>query len=152
MGRKQVPPLRSPRIPVEVGGAGKLHAVFLNEDRTRGPVLRNVTGIRVRSGRDDKFVWGRVRKCNSLRSFIPPLTCHRQVGSSHGKPHGTPERSGAGGMTNLGVALPRSVVVRKCRTELPRNLTWTRLAKVLKVPTTPSTEFTPNRGLYKKRL
>jgi hypothetical protein len=27
-----------PRIPVKVGGAGKLHAVFLNEDRTRRSV------------------------------------------------------------------------------------------------------------------
>jgi hypothetical protein len=27
-----------PRIPVEVGGAGKLYAAFLNESRTRGSV------------------------------------------------------------------------------------------------------------------
>ncbi len=33
-GAPQVPPLRYPRIPVEASGAGKVHAVFLNEDRT----------------------------------------------------------------------------------------------------------------------
>jgi hypothetical protein len=32
----QVPPLRFPRFPVEVGGVGELHAAFLNESRTRG--------------------------------------------------------------------------------------------------------------------
>jgi hypothetical protein len=37
-GALQIPPLRYPRIPVEVGGAGKLHAAFLNESRTRGSV------------------------------------------------------------------------------------------------------------------
>jgi hypothetical protein len=31
---------------------------------------------------DDKFVWGRRRYCKSLRSFIPSLTCHRQVSCS----------------------------------------------------------------------
>jgi len=58
---KAGPSTTLPRIPVEVVGAGELHAVFLKEDRTRGPVLRNVTGIRVRYGptasrgrRDDK--------------------------------------------------------------------------------------------------
>ncbi len=37
-GAPQIPPLRYPRIPVEVGGAGELHAAFLNESRTRGSV------------------------------------------------------------------------------------------------------------------
>jgi esterase/lipase superfamily enzyme len=37
-GRTAGPSTALPRIPVKVGGAGKLHAVFLNEDRTRGSV------------------------------------------------------------------------------------------------------------------
>jgi hypothetical protein len=32
----QVPPLRYPGFPVEVGGVGGLHAAFLTESRTRG--------------------------------------------------------------------------------------------------------------------
>jgi hypothetical protein len=32
----QVPPLRYPGFPVELGGVGKLHAAFLAESRTRG--------------------------------------------------------------------------------------------------------------------
>jgi hypothetical protein len=32
----QIPPLRYPGFPVEVGGVGELHAAFLNESRTRG--------------------------------------------------------------------------------------------------------------------
>src|SRR5271170_5579172 len=41
---QQVPPLRSPGFPVELGGAGKLHAPFLTERRTRGPVRYCVAG------------------------------------------------------------------------------------------------------------
>jgi hypothetical protein len=33
---KQVPPLRYPGFPVDIGGLGELHAAFLNESRTRG--------------------------------------------------------------------------------------------------------------------
>jgi hypothetical protein len=32
----QVPPLRYPGLPVELGGVGELHAAFLTESRTRG--------------------------------------------------------------------------------------------------------------------
>jgi hypothetical protein len=32
----QAPPLRYPGFPVELGGAGELHAAFLTESRTRG--------------------------------------------------------------------------------------------------------------------
>jgi hypothetical protein len=35
-GKLQVPPLRSPGFPVEVGGVGEIHAAFLTESRTRG--------------------------------------------------------------------------------------------------------------------
>src|ERR1700733_1495195 len=34
--KQQVPPLRSPGFPVEVGGVGELHAAFPAESRTRG--------------------------------------------------------------------------------------------------------------------
>ena len=34
--KPQVPPLRSPGFPVEVGGVGELPAAFLTESRTRG--------------------------------------------------------------------------------------------------------------------
>jgi hypothetical protein len=34
--KQQVPPLRYPGFPVEVGGVGELHAAFLTESRTRG--------------------------------------------------------------------------------------------------------------------
>jgi hypothetical protein len=36
--------LGCPRFPVELGGFGKLHAPFLTERRTRGPVLGCVAG------------------------------------------------------------------------------------------------------------
>ena len=55
-GKQQVPPLRYPGFPVEVGGVGELHAAFLTESRTRGrwgvPRLQEIRGS---SGRDDKF-------------------------------------------------------------------------------------------------
>ena len=35
-GEQQVPPLRYPVFPVEVGGVGELHAAFLTESRKRG--------------------------------------------------------------------------------------------------------------------
>jgi hypothetical protein len=35
-GKPQIPPLRYPGFPVEVGGVGGLHAAFLTESRTRG--------------------------------------------------------------------------------------------------------------------
>ena len=35
-----------PRIPVEVYGVDELHAAFLTESRTRGPVMCSVAGIR----------------------------------------------------------------------------------------------------------
>jgi hypothetical protein len=34
----QIPPLRYPGFPVDVGGVVELHAAFLKESRTRGPV------------------------------------------------------------------------------------------------------------------
>ena len=40
----QVPPLRYPEFPVEVGGVGELYAPFLTERRTRGPVQCRVAG------------------------------------------------------------------------------------------------------------
>src|ERR1700692_18912 len=40
----QIPPLRYPEFPVEVGGADEFHAAFLNESRTRGPVRRSEAG------------------------------------------------------------------------------------------------------------
>ncbi len=40
----QVPPLRSPLFPVELGGVGELHAAFLTESRTRGDVQHCVSG------------------------------------------------------------------------------------------------------------
>jgi hypothetical protein len=71
-----------PRIPVEVGGVGGLHAVFLGEDGTRGSVQGNVTGIRVRSGptagrgrRDDKGEGSALvgSNCWSREQQVPPL-------------------------------------------------------------------------------
>ena len=41
---QQVPPLRYPGFPVEVGGAGELHAAFFTESRTRVRVQRYVAG------------------------------------------------------------------------------------------------------------
>jgi hypothetical protein len=35
-----------PRFPVELGGVDTLHAPFLNERRTRGPLWRSVAGNR----------------------------------------------------------------------------------------------------------
>jgi hypothetical protein len=35
-GALQVPPLRYPGFPVELGGVGNLHVAFLEESRTRG--------------------------------------------------------------------------------------------------------------------
>ena len=37
---------RDARIPVEIVGAGEVHAAFLNESRTRGHVQRSVQEIR----------------------------------------------------------------------------------------------------------
>ncbi len=34
--KPQVPPLRYPEFPVEIGGVGELHAAFFTESRTRG--------------------------------------------------------------------------------------------------------------------
>jgi hypothetical protein len=42
--RLQIPPLRYPGFPVEVGGVGELHAAFFTESRTRGHVQRSVAG------------------------------------------------------------------------------------------------------------
>ena len=39
---QQVPPLRSPGFPVELGGVDALHAPFFTEGRTRGLVQRSV--------------------------------------------------------------------------------------------------------------
>ena len=47
----QIPRLRSPGFPVEVGGFLELHAPFLTERRTRCRVRCRVTG---NPGRDDK--------------------------------------------------------------------------------------------------
>ena len=41
---QQVPPLRSPGLPVELGGVDALHAPFFTEGRTRGLVQRSVAG------------------------------------------------------------------------------------------------------------
>ena len=56
--KQQVPPLRSPGFPVEVGGFGELHAPFYGKAHTlRRPVQRGrKSGGRF--GRDDKFVAG----------------------------------------------------------------------------------------------
>ena len=43
-GAQQVPPLRYPGFPVELGGVGELHAAFFTESRTRGYVQRCVAG------------------------------------------------------------------------------------------------------------
>jgi hypothetical protein len=43
-GPPQVPPLRYPGFPVEIGGVGELHAAFFTESRTRGHVQRSVAG------------------------------------------------------------------------------------------------------------
>jgi hypothetical protein len=43
-GEQQVPPLRSPGFPVELGGFGKLHAPLFTERRIRGSVQRGVAG------------------------------------------------------------------------------------------------------------
>ena len=50
----QIPPLRSPGFPVELGGFVALHAPFFTEGRTRGLVGDAWQEIRVRFGRDDK--------------------------------------------------------------------------------------------------
>jgi high-affinity nickel-transport protein len=68
---KAGPSTALPRFPVEVGGVGGPHAAFLNESRTRGRVLCCVTGIRVRSGRDDNSVGGTIsRDANSVGGTI----------------------------------------------------------------------------------
>ena len=41
---QQVPPLRSPGFPVELGGGDALHAPFFTEGRTRGLVQCSVAG------------------------------------------------------------------------------------------------------------
>src|ERR1700741_544790 len=47
--KPQIPPLRSPRFPVELGGVGKLHASFSTESRIRGRCeSREVLGTLVR--------------------------------------------------------------------------------------------------------
>jgi hypothetical protein len=48
---------RYPGFPVEVGGVAELHAAFLNESRTRGPVWCSVTGNPGTLGR----TWGTLR-------------------------------------------------------------------------------------------
>ena len=50
-GALQIPPLRSPRFPVEIRGVEEELAPFFTERRTRGPCWCCVTGNR---GRDDK--------------------------------------------------------------------------------------------------
>jgi hypothetical protein len=62
--KQQVPPLRYPGFPVELGGVGEVHAAFLTESRTRGRSAA-CQEIRVRSGstarrdrRDDKLEGG----------------------------------------------------------------------------------------------
>jgi hypothetical protein len=44
INKLQVPPLRYPGFPVEVGGVDKVHAPFFKERRTRGSVRRSVAG------------------------------------------------------------------------------------------------------------
>ena len=46
-----------PEFPVEVGGVAELHAAFLEESRTRGPVWGCVTGNSGTLGR----TWGTLR-------------------------------------------------------------------------------------------
>ena len=53
-GALQIPPLRSPGFPVELGGADALHAPFLTERRIRCLVQCCVTGNPGSFGRDDK--------------------------------------------------------------------------------------------------
>jgi hypothetical protein len=92
LGRTAGPSTALPRIPVEVGGVGGLHAVFLGEDRTRGSVVGNVTGIRVRFGptasrgrRDDKFVWAwefsESKPSTQNKFVIPPAPACRGTGA-----------------------------------------------------------------------
>ena len=45
----QIPPLRSPGFPVEVGGVGEVHPALLEESRTRGSVRVCEVGNPVRS-------------------------------------------------------------------------------------------------------
>jgi hypothetical protein len=47
MGRTLKALVGFPGFPVEIVGVGELHAAFLNESRTRGPVWRHVQEIRV---------------------------------------------------------------------------------------------------------
>jgi hypothetical protein len=43
-GAPQIPPLRYPGFPVDIGGAGELHAAYLTESRTRGRFQCSVAG------------------------------------------------------------------------------------------------------------
>jgi hypothetical protein len=42
--KQQVPPLRSPRFPVDIVGVGKIHAAFFKENRIRCPLRFRVAG------------------------------------------------------------------------------------------------------------
>jgi hypothetical protein len=63
--KPQVPPLRCPGFPVEVGGVGELPAAFLNESRTRG---------RWRVPRGRKSGYASVGACDFFGLFRKSLT------------------------------------------------------------------------------
>ncbi len=63
---RTVAPLRSPGFPVELDGVGELHAPFSTERRTLALSSAAWQEIRVRSGRDDKFIAPERLNCRSL--------------------------------------------------------------------------------------
>jgi hypothetical protein len=67
----QIPRLRSPGFPVEIGGVGELHAPFLTERRTRNRVQRSVAG---NPGRDDKKERAVARRGLLLKGLPYPTT------------------------------------------------------------------------------
>ena len=72
-----------PGFPVELGGAGELHAPFFTERRTRGPVLCCVAGnpgsLGMTKGRVTLPFGGMVVTTTAETLFIPDETCRRQV-------------------------------------------------------------------------
>ncbi len=74
----QIPRLRSPGFPVEVGGFLELHAPFLTERRTRCRVRCCVTG---NPGRDDKGNGGASTRFEDAEDQpqVPPLRCASQA-------------------------------------------------------------------------
>jgi hypothetical protein len=79
---------RYPGFPVEVGGVAELHAAFLNESRTRGPVWCSVTGNPGTLGR----TWGTLSLLGWRRWGKPQQVqiSHPEAGPprDHGRPGG----------------------------------------------------------------